>query len=131
MTACAIVMLAHKNAVFRTIRFSLISSTLALFGGTMRLCWLLALSSLTLQWLFVCASVTNRTIDDTYGDSVTQLQVEYSGSDYWHAGQDCTVCAIHPDKNQTFAGTWHDTTTSRPDDDSPHSAALKFNGMPT
>ena len=87
-----------------------------------------ALLSSTLHWLLVYASVTNRTIDDTYGDSATGLQVQYTSN--WHTGPGCTVCAVQPNKTLAFGGTWHDTTSNNPNSTSPHSATLKFNGMP-
>ena len=60
-----------------------------------------------------CASPgsINRTIDDTYGDSVTGYQVVYS-TDNWNVGQTCTDCFIHPNANLAYAGTWHDTSSS-------------------
>lgn len=52
----------------------------------------------------------NRTIDDTYGDSVTGLQVVYS--EVWNIGQLCPGCGVQPNASEVFDGTWHDTTTS-------------------
>ncbi|KAI0736641.1 hypothetical protein C8Q72DRAFT_791036 [Fomitopsis betulina] len=54
----------------------------------------------------------NRTIDDYFADSVTGRQVEYTG--YWNVGQTCYGCAIHPDANKAYAGTWHDVTSNYP-----------------
>ncbi|EPT00090.1 hypothetical protein FOMPIDRAFT_1123150 [Fomitopsis schrenkii] len=92
----------------------------------MRSWYLGALVYFTLQWLLVSASATNRTIDDTYGDPVTQFQVAYTAN--WNPGQSCTGCAVQPDPSQAFDGTWHDTTSNNPNSTSPHSATLKFNG---
>ncbi|EPT00117.1 hypothetical protein FOMPIDRAFT_1123161 [Fomitopsis schrenkii] len=65
----------------------------------------------------------NRTIDDTYGDSITGLQVVYSG---WNTGQLCPGCAVQPDASATFEGSWHDTTSWN--GDAPPSATMRFNG---
>lgn len=77
--------------------------------------------------LLVFAQPMNRTIDDTYGDLVTQLQVTYSNN--WHAGQTCGVCAVSPSQAQAYAGTWHDTTSDNPNSTTLHTATLQFNGM--
>ncbi|EPT00112.1 hypothetical protein FOMPIDRAFT_1080825, partial [Fomitopsis schrenkii] len=76
--------------------------------------------------LLVFAQPMNRTIDDTYGDLVTQLQVTYSNN--WHAGQTCGVCAVSPSQAQAYAGTWHDTTSDNPNSTTLHTATLQFNG---
>lgn len=51
----------------------------------------------------------NVTVDDFYGDPMTGEQFTYIGE--WHVGQNCTVCFAHPDRNQMYNGTWHDSTT--------------------
>ena len=86
-----------------------------------------SLLSFALRWILVLGTVTYRTIDDTYGDSITQSQVEYTEN--WHLGQSChKECAVHPDEAQAFEGTWHDTTSDSPETTFPHSATIKFNG---
>ena len=80
----------------------------------------------TLYWLIISAATTNRTIDDTYGDSVTGALVKYTSN--WNAGPACTGCAIQPNKTYAFGGTWHDTTSNNPNTTSPHSATFTFNG---
>ncbi|KZT74166.1 hypothetical protein DAEQUDRAFT_761603 [Daedalea quercina L-15889] len=79
-----------------------------------------------LHSLSAFALLTNRTIDDTYGDLVTNLQVAYTSN--WNPGQACSGCAVQPNKAEAFSGTWHDTTSNNPNATSPHSATLQFNG---
>lgn len=71
----------------------------------------------------VLALQANRTIDDTYGDSVTGLKVVYNSP--WNTGQLCPGCRVQPDAAEAFEGTWHDTTTGG----TAHYATMKFNGM--
>ena len=47
--------------------------------------------------LFAHGRSTNITIDDTNGDPVTHLQVTYTPSELWSAGQDCKSCTIRPE----------------------------------
>ncbi|KAF8197599.1 hypothetical protein BJ912DRAFT_953983 [Pholiota molesta] len=64
-----------------------------------------ALSWLVFAWLLpslVFAGVVNRTIDDSFGDSQTGLQVTYQ------PGGGC--CAIKPDVAQAFKGTYNAAT---------------------
>lgn len=96
-----------------------------LISLTLSMVWLCCLGVL-LYFTLVSTSTTYRTIDDTYGDSVTQFQVAYTEN--WNRGQDCTGCGVQPDKSQAFYGTWHDTTSNNPNSTSPHSATVKFNG---
>jgi len=67
---------------------------------------------------------TNRTIDDTYGDSSTGLRPIYSDS-VWNYGQNCTGCTIRPFAENTFMQTWHDTTTNSA---AARTVQLLFNG---
>lgn len=55
----------------------------------------------------VNATLVNRTIDDTLGDSVTLSHPKYrpDTSGVWE-GADCTGCAIQPDKAFASNGTW-------------------------
>ena len=80
---------------------------------------------ITVFWVFplVFSIQVNRTIDDTYGDSATGLQVVYSV--FWNTGQLCPGCAVQPNPAEAFAGSWHDTTSSA----IPHNATMKFVGM--
>ncbi|KZT06163.1 uncharacterized protein LAESUDRAFT_726375 [Laetiporus sulphureus 93-53] len=72
----------------------------------------------------VSPTPTNFTIDDEYGDSVSGLQPIYQPS--WNYGPQCPGCAIHPEKDETFDQTWHDTTI-HPEDPS-YNVTLMFNG---
>ncbi|KAK2466636.1 hypothetical protein APHAL10511_000894 [Amanita phalloides] len=53
------------------------------------------------------AALVNRTIDDTYGDSVTGQKPTYTpaSSSIWQ-GPSCTGCAIQPNPSLAFDGTW-------------------------
>jgi hypothetical protein len=51
------------------------------------------------------AALVNRTIDDTFGDSVTGQTPVYLPTTPW-AGPSCTTCAIVPNKSLAFDGTW-------------------------
>ena len=44
----------------------------------------------------------NITVDDT------DPSIQYTGP--WDEGQDCGGCALQPDRNQMYNGTWHDST---------------------
>ena len=70
------------------------------------------------------AGTSNRTIDDTYGDSATGALPSYSGS--WNVGQDCPGCRVQPAPNDVFDGTWHDTTSDS--GTGPHAVTLSFQG---
>ena len=52
-----------------------------------------------------------RTIDDTYGDSVTGALPTYSDTDCWHQNP-CANCSLKPDASQAHNGTWHDTSSN-------------------
>lgn len=70
--------------------------------------WLCTLAFST--HLVASQKTSSRTIDDEFGDLVTGVKPTYvpaSGS--WH-NTDCPGCAIHPDKNSVFRGTWHAAT---------------------
>ena len=71
---------------------------------------------------FAALRIINRTIDDTYGDSATGLQVVYS--EFWNKGQVCSGCAVQPDPSKAFEGSWHDTTSGP----TSHNATMKFIG---
>ncbi|KAH9934655.1 uncharacterized protein B0H18DRAFT_483253 [Fomitopsis serialis] len=69
---------------------------------------------------------SNRTIDDTFGDSATGALPIYSRS--WSKGQNCPSCLAQPDKNATFDHTWHDTTSNSPPDSPAHNVSIVFHG---
>ena len=52
-----------------------------------------------------------RTIDDTYGDSVTGALPTYSDTDCWNQGP-CSTCFLKPDASKAHDGTWHDTSSN-------------------
>lgn len=60
------------------------------------------------------AKLTNRTIDDHYGDSMTGLLPVYVGG--WNYGPNCSQCLVRPEPADTFMASWHDTTTSPAND---------------
>ncbi|KAJ7456582.1 hypothetical protein FB451DRAFT_1098704 [Mycena latifolia] len=55
------------------------------------------------------AASTNRTIDDTDGDSVTGAVPTYTPSSSF-AGPSCSGCAIQPSTDDAFDGTWSAAT---------------------
>lgn len=59
----------------------------------------------------VVALVTNRTIDDTFGDPITGQQVVFMPSTpgIWKT-QDCTDCVLNPDASNAFGGTYTSAT---------------------
>jgi hypothetical protein len=66
-----------------------------------------------LVFLPALAVPKNRTIDDTYGDSVTgELPV------YWHTwnASPCAQCSVQPDLSKARRGTWHSTKSVNTDD---------------
>ncbi|KAH9930966.1 uncharacterized protein B0H18DRAFT_120087 [Fomitopsis serialis] len=63
-----------------------------------------------LHSVFVFAET--RTIDDTFGDSVTGEIPNYSSSDCWSQGPDCSGCFLQPDASKAYNGTWHDTSSN-------------------
>ncbi|KAJ7191795.1 hypothetical protein GGX14DRAFT_380733 [Mycena pura] len=78
-----------------------------------------------IHFLTCFANVSNRTIDDTYGDAVTGFIPIYTSAS-WNVGQNCSWCSVRPDPNQAFDSSWHDITYN--DGDEPPSVALEFTG---
>jgi len=60
----------------------------------------------------VHAAPENRTIDDTYGDSVTGVIPIYDNgngsANVWNAQPGCPGCTLQPDASLAFKNTWHD-----------------------
>ncbi|KAJ6548791.1 hypothetical protein B0H19DRAFT_952955 [Mycena capillaripes] len=52
--------------------------------------------------------LSNRTIDDFHGDSVTGVLPVYAGS--WNVDSNCTTCYVQLDASQVFDHTWHDSS---------------------
>ena len=76
----------------------------------------------------VLAAITNRTIDDTYGDSVTGQKVIYQPTiGEWNSNP-CADCSIQPDVSQTFDQTWTAATYFDQTHD-PINATMSFNGI--
>lgn len=74
------------------------------------------------------AARTNRTIDDTYGDSVTGALPTYTPPVDWTAGQNCSDCLVAPrDLSQVLNGTWHDTSQFYTSD-TEHRITVTFSG---
>ncbi|KZP14249.1 hypothetical protein FIBSPDRAFT_796861 [Athelia psychrophila] len=74
---------------------------------------------------FSAATSSNRTVDDQFGDSVTNLLPVYSTG--WSQGATCSVCYVHLNASNVFNGTWHDTTYI-PTSMVPPSVAISFEG---
>ncbi|KAH9842687.1 uncharacterized protein C8Q71DRAFT_733970 [Rhodofomes roseus] len=88
----------------------------------------LQLWSISLLLLIPHASsiACNRTIDDTDGDSVTGVHPRYSS--YWNDGPSCSGCSAQPEADETFHGTWHDTTSNNPMGSPAHNVSISFQG---
>jgi hypothetical protein len=56
------------------------------------------------------AQVEIRYIDDELGDLITGELPVYSPGNGWIQGATCTGCGFHPDVQEAFNHTWHDTT---------------------
>ncbi|KAJ7191770.1 hypothetical protein GGX14DRAFT_528638 [Mycena pura] len=71
------------------------------------------------------AAISNRTIDDTYGDAITGFIPIYTSAN-WNVGQNCSRCFVRPDPHQAFDSSWHDITYYVGDE--PPSVTLEFTG---
>ncbi|KAJ6476366.1 hypothetical protein C8R45DRAFT_834004, partial [Mycena sanguinolenta] len=76
------------------------------------------------------AALSNRTIDDLYGDSVTGVLPTYEPStSEWNAvvqDNNCTICVVQPDAAQMVDHSWHDTTVRV--GGQTHTVSLQFTG---
>ncbi|KAJ7891331.1 hypothetical protein B0H14DRAFT_1072905 [Mycena olivaceomarginata] len=73
--------------------------------------------------------ISNRTIDDQFGDSVSGALPSYSPVSFqvWNVGASCgDKCAVHPDPALAFNHTWHDN--SQFPGKAPVSVSLQFTG---
>lgn len=72
----------------------------------------------------------NITIDDHYGDAVTGVSPVYcSDTDSrWNFGPACSSCALKPDADKLFMGTWHDCT-AKSSDHATQNVTLTFTGI--
>ncbi|KAI0700419.1 hypothetical protein BC835DRAFT_416635 [Cytidiella melzeri] len=78
--------------------------------------------------LVVSASLVNITVDDSeFNNGVPRIT--YTPLNSWHIGEDCLTCTAHPNPDEAFAGTWHDSTFLRgADEHDIKTASLEFNG---
>lgn len=49
-----------------------------------------------LFWAVPIAALTNVTIDDQYGDSMTKVLPRYTPLDAWTQGRRCASCSLRP-----------------------------------
>ncbi|KAJ7184507.1 hypothetical protein C8R46DRAFT_1208700 [Mycena filopes] len=54
--------------------------------------------------------ISNRTIDDVSGDSVTGALPTYIPASSWRPGSTCPDCKVHPNASLAFDHTWHDNS---------------------
>ncbi|KAJ6546794.1 hypothetical protein B0H19DRAFT_242101 [Mycena capillaripes] len=71
--------------------------------------------------------LSNRTIDDQFGDSVTGALPSYSPLSTWNQGANCGGCTLHPDPAPAFNHTWHDNSQP-PGDAQAVSVSFDFTG---
>ncbi len=78
----------------------------------------MSLYSLLLLPIVIAGQHINHTIDDTLGDELTGLQVNYSPAGQhsngsmlaWKNASQCSDCAIVPDRSLAMNGTWTGAT---------------------
>jgi len=70
--------------------------------------------------------ISNQTIDDESGDSVSGALPTYVPASSWRLGPTCPDCVVHPDQSLAFNRTWHDN--SQFPGDPPASLSLDFVG---
>ncbi|KAJ7694654.1 hypothetical protein B0H17DRAFT_931545 [Mycena rosella] len=80
-----------------------------------------------LQVTLSTATLWNRTIDDTNGNSVSGQLPVYSPAGYFSPNSNCAACTVKLDSTQVFDGTWHDS--SQLDKGPPVSITLSFTGI--
>ncbi|KAK7029883.1 hypothetical protein R3P38DRAFT_2932175 [Favolaschia claudopus] len=83
----------------------------------------------TLLQVPTCLStLSNRTIDDFNGDTVTGQLPVYVPPNSWNAvvNSNCSSCFVKLSASETFDHTWHDTTAK--DDTVVYSVTLQFTG---
>lgn len=90
----------------------------------------LILTLLYLAFLFErsMAVIVNRTIDDVFGDSETQRRPVFlpATPGVWK-DQRCSDCAIRPDTNRAFRGTY--TSATYAPEIGPVNVTMEFNGV--
>ncbi|KAI0830829.1 hypothetical protein BC628DRAFT_1336777 [Trametes gibbosa] len=91
------------------------------------------------------AALINRTIDDTYGDTITHTFPVYEPAEAWSRSDACQSCYIYPDNRQrppiplgagaavdtayVFNSTWHDTTYLAGNGSRPYTITVNFTGQ--
>ncbi|KAJ7167452.1 hypothetical protein C8R43DRAFT_877357 [Mycena crocata] len=92
------------------------------------MCFRVPLLVAWILWLLrsCIAIVSNRTIDDTKGDSITGFIPIYSPAKQWTPGTNCSGCLVQPEIGRLFDYTWHDTTQG--DGGVPSTVTLNFTG---
>lgn len=82
-------------------------------------------------FLNVTAMMSNRTIDDSLGDSVTGIRPSYfPTTGIWQTQEDCAHrCSIQPDITQAFDGTYTAGSSFPSPGSHPISITLEFSGM--
>jgi len=58
----------------------------------------------------VQCALQNISIDDTNGDPMTKLHIQYNPPSFWSFGPSCQDCEAHLNSSEVFNQTWHDTT---------------------
>ncbi|KAK6977046.1 hypothetical protein R3P38DRAFT_2666925 [Favolaschia claudopus] len=81
-----------------------------------------------LQVPLCLSTLSNRSIDDFNGDTVTGEIPIYAPPDLWNIVVDsnCSSCFVKPVASETFDRTWHDTTAR--DNTIVYSVTLRFTG---
>ena len=82
-------------------------------------------------WILPALAISiNRTIDDTYGDSVTGLKPQYGPPSSWtessQCGILCDILSLDIDVEKIYNGTWHESMYDTGDQTS--WVSVKFNG---
>ncbi|EKM60717.1 uncharacterized protein PHACADRAFT_168032 [Phanerochaete carnosa HHB-10118-sp] len=68
----------------------------------------LTILSLTLHSV-VSGALVNITVDDSQTEDGSTI-IQYTPTELWNVGTDCSGCTAHPDSTRTLDGTWHDST---------------------
>ena len=86
---------------------------------------LLCVYSLTALLGVSLAQLSNRTIDDNFGDSVTGALPQFEGD--WRTQATCD-CSVDLDSSKLFRGTWHGAIARQSSNQTP-SVTLQFTGV--
>lgn len=94
------ILLSHLNSKSQTSSFK-VNPFVMLFG---------AFVFLLLCCKCVQCALQNISIDDTNGDPMTKLHIQYNPPSFWSFGPSCQDCEAHLNSSDVFNQTWHDTT---------------------